>query len=246
MSVYAPLEDTAIIPCPDPHCLFHMEPLTGVDQLFVYKEPHPEECFDEVCCEIKADNRYKVKDDIGNVIFSILEDIDYCSRHLYQGRSFIMNVINEYNKEVIRLVHPFLCQVGCKKHELEVQSPPGFVIGHVRQNWHVCLPKFTIENKQGEPEVEIVGPFVPFSCMDQNFELVSLHEAETDTAFGEICKPLSCSVLNTGVDFVLRFPSNLDAKMKATLLGACILIDFSTRRKKITRPTSERRLKDDK
>ncbi|XP_058614437.1 phospholipid scramblase 2 [Onychostoma macrolepis] len=211
----------------DPCCPFHMEPLTWIDQLFVYKVPHPDECFNEVCCEIKADNRYKVKDDVGNVLFSILEDLDYCSRHLYPGRSFVMNVINEYNKEVIRMVHPFVCSSSCGRHELEVQSPPGFVIGHVQQNWSVCLPKFTVENKQGEPEVKIVGPFVPLTCcMDQNFELVSLNGAVTDGAFGTIVKPFSCSVLNTGADFVLRFPSNLDAKLKATLLGACILIDF--------------------
>ncbi|XP_016401443.1 phospholipid scramblase 2-like, partial [Sinocyclocheilus rhinocerous] len=141
-----------------------------IDQLFVYKEPHPDKCFDEVCCEIKADNSYKVKDDVGNVLFSILEDIDYCSRHLYPGRSFIMNVINEYNKEVIRLVHPFVCL------QQQLQKTPGFVIGHVRQNWPVCLPKFTVQNKQGEPEVKIVGPFVPLTCcMDQNFEVMHMY-----------------------------------------------------------------------
>uniref|UniRef100_A0A672MSH9 Phospholipid scramblase n=1 Tax=Sinocyclocheilus grahami TaxID=75366 RepID=A0A672MSH9_SINGR len=179
----------------------------------------------KICCGIKPDNRYKVKDDVGNVLFSILEDSDYCSRHFYQGRSFIMNVINESNKEVIRLVHPFVCS-SCN-HELEVQSPPGFAIGHVRQNWHICLPKFTVENKRGEPAVKIAGPFLPLTCcMDQNFELVSLNGAATDGPFGKIFKPFSCSVLNTGADFVLRFPNNLDVKMKATLLGACILIDF--------------------
>ncbi|XP_026089822.1 phospholipid scramblase 2 [Carassius auratus] len=217
--------DTAMLPCPDPYRPLQLESLTWIDQLFVYKEPHPDECFDEVCCGIKPDNRYKVKDNVGNVLFSILEDSDYCSRHLYQGRSFIMNVINESNKEVIRLVHPFVC--GSFNHELEVQSPPGFTIGHVRQNWHVCLPQFTVENKRGEAVAKIAGPFLPLTCcVDQNFELVSLNGAATDEPFGEIIKPFSCSVINTGADFVLRFPSDLDVQMKATLLGACILIDF--------------------
>ncbi len=53
---------------------------------------------------------------------------------------------------------------------------------------------------------------------------MSLNGAVTDGPFGTIVKPFSCSVLNTGADFVLRFPSNLDVKLKATLLGACILI----------------------
>ncbi|XP_051736793.1 phospholipid scramblase 2-like [Ctenopharyngodon idella] len=195
-------DDIATIPCPDPyHCPCHMETLTCIDQLFVYKEQHLDECFDEVCCGINANNRYKVKDDIGNNVFSILEDSDYCSRHLTEGRSFIMNVINHSNQEIIRLVHPFVCST-CS-HELEVQSPPGIASGHVWQNWHVCLPKFTVENERGEPAFKIVGPCVPFTFYtDENFELVSLNGAAIDRPFGKIFKPFSCCGLNGGADFV--------------------------------------------
>ncbi|XP_067218377.1 phospholipid scramblase 2-like [Chanodichthys erythropterus] len=134
-----------------------------------------------------------------------------------------MNVINHSNQEIIRLVHPYACSTF--SHELEVQSPPGVAIGHVRQNWHVCLPKLTVENERGEPAFKIVGPCVAFFT-DENFELVSLNGAAIDRPFGKIFKPFSCCGLNAGADFVVRFPSNLDFKMKATLLGACILIDF--------------------
>ncbi|XP_067309484.1 phospholipid scramblase 1-like [Pseudorasbora parva] len=196
------------------------------DQLFVYKEQHLDECFDEVCCGITSNTRYKVKDDIGNKVFSILEDSDYCNRNLSTRRSFVMNVINDSNKEIIRLVHPFVCGT-CISHELEVQSPPGTVIGHVRHIWGVWQPKFTVENARGEPTFKIAGPCVSCSCFrDDNFELVSLNEAVIDGSLGKICKPFSGCGPNAGADFVLRFPSNLDFKMKATLLGACILIDF--------------------
>lgn len=51
-----------------------------------------------------------------------------------------------------------------------------------------------------------------------------MNEAGTERSFGNILKPFSSSGPNAGAAFVLRFPSNLDVKMKATVLGACILI----------------------
>ncbi|XP_051729856.1 phospholipid scramblase 2-like isoform X2 [Ctenopharyngodon idella] len=220
------LEDTAMIPSQDPyHCPSHLETLTWIDQLFVHKEQSLDEVCAEVCCGIKSNNRYTVKNDIGNKIFTILEDNDCCNRTCWAGaRSFIMSVFNNSNQEIIRLVRPFVCT--CCGHELEVQSPPGVTIGYVRQNFHICLPKFTVENERGEPAFKIAGPCVPCTCCtDENFELLSLNEAVIDRPFGKIFKPFSSSGPNIGVDFVVKFPSNLQVKMKATLLGACILID---------------------
>ncbi|KAL1279927.1 hypothetical protein QQF64_014527 [Cirrhinus molitorella] len=131
-----------------------------------------------------------------------------------------MNVTDDLNQEVIRLVHPSVS--CCGSHELEVQSPPGIAIGYVRQNWHVCLSKFTVVNERGEPAFKIARPCVDcIGCM--NFELLSLNETVIDRSFGMIFKPYSCCGSNA--DFVLKFPSNLDVKMKVTILGACILID---------------------
>lgn len=214
-----------MIPSPDPyHCPSHLETLTRVDQFFVYKEETEEEYFAEVCCGIKPVNKYFVNDGMGNKVFSILEDSECCDRQCYgAGHPFTMNVTDHSNQVVIRMVHPSVC-TSCSSHELEVQSPPGTTIGYVRQNWHVCLPKFTLENERGEPAIKIVGPCVGCTCCtDENFELVSLNEAAIDRSFGKITKPFSCCGSNAA--FVIRFPSNMDVKMKATALGACILID---------------------
>ncbi|KAK2901274.1 hypothetical protein Q8A67_009389 [Cirrhinus molitorella] len=206
------------------HCPSHLETLTRMDQLFIFKEETMEECLAEACCGIKPIKKYNVKDDTGNKVFSIVEDSESCERQCFDiASSFIMNVTDHSNQEVIRLVHPFCC---CS-HELEVQSPPGTAIGYVRQNWHVCLPKLTVENEQGEPAFKIEGPCILCTCCtDENFELVSLNGAEKDRSIGKIFKPFSYSGSNAGADFVLRFPSHLDVKMKAAVLGACMLIDW--------------------
>uniref|UniRef100_A0A671NFL8 Phospholipid scramblase n=1 Tax=Sinocyclocheilus anshuiensis TaxID=1608454 RepID=A0A671NFL8_9TELE len=169
---------------------------------------------------------------MGNKVFSILEDSESCDRQCYGvARHFTMNVTDHSNQEVIRMVHPSFC-TSCKLHY--VQSPRGTTIGYVRQNWHVCLPKFTLENERGEPAIKIVGPCVGCTCCtDENFELVSLNEAAIDRSFGKITKPFSCCESNA--DFVIRFPSNMDLKMKATALGACILIVSIVKPKKNVR-----------
>ncbi|XP_067220136.1 phospholipid scramblase 2-like [Chanodichthys erythropterus] len=213
------LENTAMMSSPDPyHCPSHLETLTRIDQLFVHKEKSLDEACAEECCGIKSNNRYSVKNDFGESIFTILEDNDCCNRTCCAAaRSFKMSVFNDSNQEIIRLVQPFVC--NCCGHQLEVQSPRGVTIGYVRQNFE---PKFTVENEQGEPAFKIAGPCVACTCCsDQNFELVSLNEAVADS---KIFKPFSSSGPNAGVHFVVRFPSNLEVKMKATLLGACILI----------------------
>ncbi|XP_050950050.1 phospholipid scramblase 1 [Labeo rohita] len=219
-------EVTTMIPSPDPyHFPSHLETFTRMDQLFVFREVTMEERIAEGFFGIKPIKKYNVKDETGNKVFSILEDSERYARKMYgSGRSFIMKITDQSNQEVIRLVHPSVC---CYiNHELEVQSPPGTPIGYVRQNLHACLPKFTVENERGEPEFKIEGPCVGCTCCsDQNFELVSLNGAAVDQSFGKIFKPFSCSRPNAVADFVLRFPGNLDVKMKATVLGACMLID---------------------
>ncbi|XP_051729833.1 phospholipid scramblase 2-like isoform X2 [Ctenopharyngodon idella] len=217
------LEDTAMIPSPDlHHCPSHLETLTRIDKLFVHKEQSCAEGCAEDCCGIKFNNRYTVKNDIGESIFTILEDNNCCNRTFCAAaRSFKMSVFNYSNQEIIRLVRPFVC--NCWGHKLEVQSPPDVTIGYVRQNFNIFLPKLTVENERGEPAFKIAGPCVASTCcMNQSFQLVSLNEAVTDS---KIFKPFCGCCPKAGVDFVVRFPSNLEVKMKATLLGACILID---------------------
>ncbi|KAK2901277.1 hypothetical protein Q8A67_009392 [Cirrhinus molitorella] len=215
---------TAMIPSPDPyHFPSHLKTLTRMDQLFVFKEITMEEHLQEVCFGIKPIKRFNVKDDTGNKVFSIVEDSDRCGRQFYgRTRSFIMNVTDHAN-QIIRLVHPSV--FCCSSHELEVQSPPGTPIGYVQQNLHVCLPKLTVANGRGEPAFKIEGPCLGCTSCYQNFELVSLNGAAIERSFGKIFKPFSCSGPNAVAAFVLQFPSYLDVKMKAAVLGACMLIE---------------------
>lgn len=58
--------------------------------------------------------------------------------------------------------------------KIEIQAPPGTPVGYVVQNWHPCLPKFTIQDEKRMDVLKISGPCVVCSCCeDVNFEVCS-------------------------------------------------------------------------
>ncbi len=70
----------------------------------------------KVCCGIKPINRYFVTDGTGNKVFSILEDSECCDRYCCGGgHPFTMNVTDNSNLNVIRLVHPSACCCGSQE-----------------------------------------------------------------------------------------------------------------------------------
>ncbi|XP_073705553.1 phospholipid scramblase 2-like [Garra rufa] len=165
------LEITAMIPSPDPyHCPVHLETLNRMDQLFVYKKETTNEYIAEVCCGIMPGRRYYVMDGMGNKVFSIIEDSECCDRYCYgAGHYFIMDVTDHSNQKLIRLVHPSAC--CCASHQLEVQSPPGNVIGYIHQKSRCCQSKFTVEDERGKPAFKIERPSGGcICCRDNIFE----------------------------------------------------------------------------
>ncbi|OXB63998.1 hypothetical protein ASZ78_014762 [Callipepla squamata] len=111
--------------------------------------------------------------------------------------------------------------------QIEVQAPPGTPVGYVVQNWHPCLPKFTIQDEKRMDVLKISGPCVVCSCCeDVNFEVKSLDEVSN---VGRISKQWSGFLKEAFTDtdnFGVSFPMDLDVRMKAVMLGACFLIDF--------------------
>ncbi|CAI9621423.1 unnamed protein product [Staurois parvus] len=154
-----------------------------------------------------------------------------CTRNFCgAARSFVITIVDNSGREIIRLSRPYRCSTCCFPcclQKLQVEAPPGTTIGFVKQNWHPCLPKFTILNEREEEVLKIHGPCVPCSCCaDVNFELKSLDES---SVIGRISKQWAGVVKEAFTDadnFGVQFPMDLDVKVKALVLGACFLQDF--------------------
>jgi len=55
---------------------------------------------------------------------------------------------------------------------MEVQAPPGTTIGYVKQDWHPCYPRFSIQGANKETVMKLEGPCLACNCCgDVNFEV---------------------------------------------------------------------------
>ena len=69
----------------------------------------------------------------------VLSDTDCCTRQCCgPGRPFEMRIVDNMQREVMHLSRPVRCQccwLPCCLQEIEIQAPPGTVIGYVQQKW---------------------------------------------------------------------------------------------------------------
>ncbi|KAM5291838.1 phospholipid scramblase 1-like [Ctenodactylus gundi] len=218
-----------LMPAPPPplNCPPGLEYLTQIDQILVHQRVE----LLEVITGFETENKYEIKNSLGQNIYFAAEDTDFCTRNCCgSARPFTLRIFDNLRREVITMKRPLRCTsccFPCCLQEVKIQAPPGVPVGYVFQTWHPCLPKFTIQNERRENVLKISGPCIVCSCCtDVDFEIKSLDE---ETVVGKISKQWTGFVKEafTDVDnFGIQFPLDLDVKMKAVMLGACFLIDF--------------------
>ncbi|KAL7879513.1 hypothetical protein SRHO_G00017670 [Serrasalmus rhombeus] len=226
---YVPPQAPVMMPVPQrpPGCPPGLEYLTQIDQLLVHQKIE----LAEVILGWETNNKYLVKNTLGQQVFYVAEENNCCNRQFCGPmRSFVLHVQDNMGQEVMTLLRPYRCSACCCPcclQELEVQAPPGTPIGYVVQNWHPFLPKFTVQNERREGVLKIKGPFCACNCCsDVNFEIMSMDETAN---VGRICKQWTGILREAFTDadnFGIKFPMDLDVKIKAALFGACFLIDF--------------------
>ncbi|XP_047242477.1 phospholipid scramblase 2-like isoform X1 [Girardinichthys multiradiatus] len=204
-----------------------LEYLTQIDQILIHQKVELLEAF----IGFETNNQYEIKNSLGQKIYKAKEKNDCCTRNCCGSlRSFDMKIIDNLDREVIRLIRPFRCVsccCPCCLQEMEVQAPPGTTVGFVKQDWHPFLPKFSIQGADGQTLLRLEGPcFACNCCGDVNFELKG---KDGDQSIGRISKQWSGLLKEVFTDtdnFGIQFPMDLDVKIKAVLMGACFLIDF--------------------
>ncbi|XP_008064865.1 phospholipid scramblase family member 5 isoform X1 [Carlito syrichta] len=179
----------------------------------------------------ETSNKYEIKNSLGQrIYFAVEESICFNRTFCSTLRSCTLRITDNSGQEVITVNRPLRCNscwCPCYLQELEIQAPPGTIVGYVAQKWHPFLPKFTIQNANKEDILKIVGPCATCGCFgDVDFEVKTINEKLT---IGKISKYWSGFVNNvfTNADnFGIHVPVDLDVTVKAALIGACFLFDF--------------------
>lgn len=56
--------------------------------------------------------------------------------------------------------------------KVEVEAPPGQIVGYAKQAWSVCKPKYKIQNAEGDTVLRVEGPcFTCAICGDVEFQV---------------------------------------------------------------------------
>ncbi|XP_077016849.1 phospholipid scramblase 4 isoform X2 [Tamandua tetradactyla] len=215
-------------PAPMLNCPPGLECLTQLDNVHVLQHFEPV----EMCLGFEANNRYDVKNNADEMVYIVNEDTDDLTRNAYRTlRPFVLRMSDRMGREVMTLQRPFRCSCCCfccpsTRQELEVQCPPGVTIGSVAEHWNLCRAVYSIQNEKKETMLGVRGPCSTYGCgSDSVFEVQALDGV---TCIGSIIRKWNglLSAMADADHFDIRFPVDLEVKMKAMILGACFLIDY--------------------
>lgn len=221
---WAPLPAQNQIPPNSPPGL---EYLVLVDQLLVHQKMEAM----EMITGWETENKYEIKNSMGQKIYFAEEDSGCCGRCCCgNARAWDVNILDNFQKPVMRLSRGLKCShccFPCCLQEVEVQAPVGTTIGYVTQDWSICRSYFTIHDAEKKPVLKIKGPcYWRCKCFgDIPFEVLTLDGQKV----GRVTKQwtgLVKEALSDADNFGITFPMDLDVKVKASLLAACLLIDF--------------------
>lgn len=129
------------------------------------------------------------------------------------------------------MYRPFRCDTPlcpCCLQEMEIMAEKEVTVGWVTQRLTFCFPRYLVKNaERNKTELWIDGPFCTCSCLttDVVFKVVDSSGKEV----GKITKHWSgfAKELYTDADlFGISFPRELSPKIKASLIGAVLLIDY--------------------
>lgn len=220
-----------------PGCPPGLEYLTMVDQLLVHQQVEMVEVF----LQWEGANRYVIKNSMGQQVYFAAEESDVCTRQCCgPARSFTIHITDNLGQEVIRLSREFKCcaQFNCScclcgdccAHEVQIEAPPGNVIGFVKQICNCIAPKYEIQDAGRQSILIMEGPMCmcdgPCCPNDQEFKVTT---PDGGNEVGKISKQWSGflkEMYTTADNFGVSFPMDLDVKIKAVMLGAVFLIDF--------------------
>ncbi|XP_031638157.1 phospholipid scramblase 1-like isoform X2 [Contarinia nasturtii] len=167
-------------------------------------------------------NSFHIKNSRGESIYYAREEDDCCAQCCVEAskRPFEMQIFDHNQQEVIHVSRPYSC--GYSSESVDVMSPSGQVYGRIVQQFTFVYPHFKVKDHLNQTVLYIEGPGITIG--NASFKVYAMN----GTQVGKISKRWSglAQEFFTDADhFGISFPVDLDVRMKATLLGAVLLIN---------------------
>ncbi|XP_035967687.1 phospholipid scramblase family member 5 isoform X1 [Halichoerus grypus] len=179
----------------------------------------------------ETSNKYEIKNSLGQrIYFAVEESICFNRTFCSTLRSCTLKITDNSGREVITVNRPLRCNscwFPCYLQELEIEAPPGTIVGYVAQKWDPFLPKFTIQNANKEDILKVDGPCATCGCFgDVDFEVKTVNEKLTIGKISKYWSGFVNDVFTNADNFGIHVPADLDVTVKAAMIGACFLFDF--------------------
>ncbi|XP_078039763.1 phospholipid scramblase 1 isoform X2 [Augochlora pura] len=204
---------------PNTICPSGLEYLMALDHLFVQQK------FE---FGYRPKHEYNVLNLRGEPVFNATEQSGICGRWCMGAyRSCEFQVIDNTRREVLRMIRPLRCHsccCPCCLQELEVYSG-NTLLGSVSEDWSILRPSFSVRNTAGDTVLKIKGPWLQY-CINRAFKIKSVDGNHTVGVIQNEWSGAAREFFTDADNFGIAFPLDLDVKIKAVLLGACLLIDF--------------------
>ncbi|GMR51457.1 hypothetical protein PMAYCL1PPCAC_21652, partial [Pristionchus mayeri] len=213
-----------------PGCPPGLEFLHGLDKVIIRQKQE----LIEIVTTIEIPNRYAIETPSGEQIFLAVEDPDFVQAQVMgHDRGYRIKVFDGYNRVAFTITRPLqycrcsccACCEGCKRRSTVEGS--GEVFGAIRTRRACCASALTITDERDKDIITIDGPCCcSRCCSDADFPLKS---ASTGSILGQIKRRYLGYIQSTYSKadvFDIDFPRDLSVRMKAAIIGACIMIDF--------------------
>ncbi|GMT33297.1 hypothetical protein PFISCL1PPCAC_24594, partial [Pristionchus fissidentatus] len=213
-----------------PGCPPGLEFLYGRDKIVIKEKQQ----LIEYLAAIEMSNRYTIETPSGEQIYCMGEESRFIQAQLMgSNRGYRIRVVDGYNRVAFTIARPLqFCKwsccacCSCCQRQGKVEGG-GVTIGtmHTRQScWSSAL---SIMDEHGEEVLTIDGPCAcSYCCSDATFKLRS---SSTGAVVGHIKRKFKGCLRSTFTkrnNFEIEFPADIDVKTKASIIGACIMIDF--------------------
>ena len=212
-------QQMSVVQCPPS---LGLEPLlAGLESLWIHQKVD----LIEIVLPIEVKNKYQITDHKGTQCCMAFEESNYFNRNFMgSSRPFKMYIHDNYGRMIFYCERP----LQCCKDQVTVHLYDGTFLGSIIITMtRRCNQAFDVFDQNSSKIFRISGPCCGISCQKSTkFDVFDVHSkkhvAQIRKEWAGFLKEITDADI-FGVEFFI----DLDVKMKAVIIGAVFLIDFT-------------------